>query len=181
MVSDGSSPSGDRFGSGYNGVHVDLHRLRLRLQEILKSIHAFESPIRLPPVLDASSASDDPSRVGGDTVIPGLRGLEESVRRDLDVLIKVCGSIILPECASSRLRGASISSFWMIRRARNLHHFRRMHPISRPCGTRFWLRLHLLWGFGVHSRIRLDVRPQAMAFLEAGRRNQRHRMSGSTL
>lgn len=91
MVSDGTSA--DQNESGYNGAHVDLHRLRLRLQEILGSIYAFESPIRLPPVLDASLAGDDPSRVGGsrtaaETAIPGLRGLEESVRRDLDVLTK---------------------------------------------------------------------------------------------
>jgi hypothetical protein len=93
MISDGSSAPEDQSGGGYNGVHVDLHRLRLRLQEILTSIRAFESAIQLPPVLDVSLVGDDPSRVGGvgsgETTIPGLRGLEESVRRDLDVLTKV--------------------------------------------------------------------------------------------
>lgn len=92
MTLDPSSPSEGR--SGYNGAHADLHRLRLRLQEILESINAFEPPIRLPPVLDASLVGDDTSRVGGARVVgkaalPGLRGLEESVRRDLDVLTKV--------------------------------------------------------------------------------------------
>ncbi|KAF9781295.1 hypothetical protein BJ322DRAFT_267761 [Thelephora terrestris] len=92
MISDGSSAPEDQSGGGYNGVHVDLHRLRLRLQEILTSIRAFESAIQLPPVLDVSLVGEDPSRVGGigsgETTIPGLRGLEESVRRDLDVLAK---------------------------------------------------------------------------------------------
>ena len=97
-----SSPSAseDRSVSGRNGPHGDLHRLRLRLQDILESIHAFEPPIRPPPVLDVSLMNDDPgSRVGGvravgKTALPGLRGLEESVRRDLDVLTKVGESII---------------------------------------------------------------------------------------
>ncbi|KAF9645257.1 hypothetical protein BDM02DRAFT_3101679, partial [Thelephora ganbajun] len=92
MFSNSSVPE-DRSRSGYNGAHADLHRLRSRLQEILKSIRAFEPPILLPPVLDTSLANDDPSRVGGarvmsKTALPGLRGLEESVRRDLDVLTK---------------------------------------------------------------------------------------------
>jgi len=94
MVSNSYSASEDRSGGAYNGAHADLDRLRSRLQEILESIHAFEPPIRLPPVLDASLANDDPSRLGGvrvvgRTVLPGLRGLEESVRRNLDVLTKV--------------------------------------------------------------------------------------------
>ena len=94
MVSDGYSTSEDQDGSGYNGVHVDLYRLRSRLQEISRSIYTFESPIRLPPVLDASLAGDNSSRTrsvrGSDEmVIPGLRALEESIRRDLDVLTKV--------------------------------------------------------------------------------------------
>lgn len=98
MVSS-SSPSEDRNGSGYNGVHADLYRLRLRLQEILESIHTFEPPIRPPPVLDTSLANDDPSRVGGARLtgraaLPGLKGLEESVRRDLDVLTKVGENVI---------------------------------------------------------------------------------------
>ena len=88
------SASEDRSGSGRNGLHADLHRLRSRLQEILESICAFEPPVRPPPVLDVSLTNDDPARVGGvraagKTVLPGLRGLEESVRRDLDVLTKV--------------------------------------------------------------------------------------------
>ena len=92
------SASEDRSASGYNGVHADLHRLRSRLQEILESIDVFEPPVRPPPVLDASLVNDDPARVGGvrtagKTVLPGLRGLEESVRRDLDVLTKVGESI----------------------------------------------------------------------------------------
>lgn len=87
--------SQDQSGSGRDGPHADLHRLRLRLREILDSIHAFEPPIRSPPVLDVSLANDDSTRAGGvrglvgKTAIPGLRGLEESVRRDLDVLTKV--------------------------------------------------------------------------------------------
>jgi len=94
MVSDSSSASEDRSAGGYNGAHADLDRLRSRLQGILESIHAFEPPIRLPPVLDVSLANDEPSRLGGvrvvgKTVLPGLRGLEESIRRDLDVLNKV--------------------------------------------------------------------------------------------
>lgn len=100
MDPNSSSASEDRSGSGRNdGAHGDLHRLRLRLREILESIHTFESPIRPPPVLDVSLANDDPARVGGvrtaeKTILPGLRGLEESVRRDLDVLTKVSESFI---------------------------------------------------------------------------------------
>ena len=65
----------------------------------MESIHTFEPPIRPPPVLDTSLANDDPARIGGiraagSTVLPGLRGLEESVRRDLDVLTKVGVDII---------------------------------------------------------------------------------------
>ena len=90
MVSS-SSPSEDQNGSGYNGAHADLHRLRSRLREILESIYAFEPPIRPPPVLDASLANDDSSRARSarKAALPGLRGLEESIRRDLDVLTKV--------------------------------------------------------------------------------------------
>ena len=109
MASDSPSASEGRHGNGYNGIHADLHRLRLRLREILKSIDAFEPPIRLPPVLDASLASDDPSRIGGarlagKTALPGLRGLEESVRRDLDVLTKVGGNHIIQGALGSGLR-----------------------------------------------------------------------------
>lgn len=94
MVSDPSA-SEDRNGSGCNAAaHADLHRLHLRLRDILESIYTFEPPIRLPPVLDASLVNDDASRVGGarsagKMALPGLRGLEESVRRDSDVLSKV--------------------------------------------------------------------------------------------
>ena len=104
MVSS-SSASEDRNGSGYNGVHADLHRLRSRLREILESIYAFEPPIRPPPVLDASSANDDPSRVGTarKATVPGLRGLEESVRRDLDVLTKVGENVTQGRAPSSGL------------------------------------------------------------------------------
>jgi len=94
MVS-GSSASEDRSGDGCNdSAHPDLRRLRLRLQEILEAICSFEPPVRLPPVLDVSLATDDPSRVAGKTPLPGLRGLEESVRRDLEVLTKVCEDIV---------------------------------------------------------------------------------------
>jgi hypothetical protein len=94
MISDDSSALGDGSGSGKCAAHVDLHRLRSRLQEILETIDNFESPIRLPPVLDVSLAGDEPSRLGGaratgEAAIPGLRGLEEAFRRDLDVLTKV--------------------------------------------------------------------------------------------
>ena len=99
MTSDPSSASEDRNGSGCKAAHADLHRLSLRLREILESIYAFEPPIRLPPVLDASLVNDDASRAGGvrlagKTALPGLRGLEESVRRDLDVLTKVGENIL---------------------------------------------------------------------------------------
>jgi hypothetical protein len=100
MDPNSSFASEDRSGSGRNdGAHGHLDRLRLRLREILESIHAFESPIRPPPVLDVSLANEDPARVGGvrtaeKVVLPGLRGLEESVRRDLDVLTKVSGNVI---------------------------------------------------------------------------------------
>lgn len=92
--------SEDQSGSRGDGPHADLHRLRSRLQEILDSIHTFEPPIRSPPVLDASLTNDYSARVGGvrgvvgKTAVPGLRGLEESVRRDLDVLTKVGESVI---------------------------------------------------------------------------------------
>lgn len=94
MISDDHSAFGDGSGSGRSAAHVDLHRLRSRLQDILGTIDKFESPIRPPPILDVSLAGDDPSRLGGarvagETAIPGLRGLEESFRRDLDVLTKV--------------------------------------------------------------------------------------------
>ena len=111
MTSDPSSASEDRNGSGYNAAHADLHRLSLRLQEILESIYAFEPPIRLPPVLDTSLVNDDASRVGGvrlagKTAFPGLRGLEESVRRDLDVLTKVGENTLrgLPTGRTHRVR-----------------------------------------------------------------------------
>ena len=99
MTSDPPSASEDRNGSGYNAAHADLHRLSLRLREILESIYAFEPPIRVPPVLDTSLVNDDASRVGGvrlagKAALPGLRGLEESVRRDLDVLTKVGENIL---------------------------------------------------------------------------------------
>lgn len=99
MVSDGSSTCEDQSGGGYNGAFVDLHRLRLQLQEILGSIFAFQSPARLPPVLDVSSVNDGPPRVGGakppgENGLPGLRALEESIRRDLEVLTKVSTSAI---------------------------------------------------------------------------------------
>lgn len=99
MISDHSSAFGDGSVSGQNAAHADLHRLRSRLQEILETIDKFESPTRLPPILDVSLAGDDPSRLGaaratGETAIPGLRGLEESFRRDLDVLTKVSSSPI---------------------------------------------------------------------------------------
>ena len=100
MDPNSSSASEDRSRSGCNdGAHDDLHRLRVQLREILESIHTFESPIRPLPVLDVSLANDDPARVGGvraaeKAVLPGLRGLEESVRRDLDVLTKVRGCAI---------------------------------------------------------------------------------------
>lgn len=116
MISDNPSAFGDGSGSGngHNGAHIDLHRLRLRLQDILETIGKFESPIRLPPVLDTSLAGDDPSRLGGtkaigEAAIPGLRGLEESIRRDLDVLTKVCFSPILNALASA-FSNALISS-----------------------------------------------------------------------
>lgn len=94
MISDHPSAFGDGSGNGQSAAHADLHRLRSRLQEILETIDKFESPIRLPPILDVSLASDEPSRLGGgraagETTIPGLRGLEEAFRRDLDVLTKV--------------------------------------------------------------------------------------------
>ena len=111
MISDPSSASEGRNGSGYNAAHADLHRLSSRLREILESIYAFEPPIRLPPVLDAAVVNDDPSRVGGvrlagKTGLPGLRGLEESVRRDLDVLTKVGENIIqaVPAGRTHRVR-----------------------------------------------------------------------------
>lgn len=100
MDPNSSAASEDRSGSGRSdGPHGDLHRLRLRLREILESIHTFEPSIRPPPVLDVSLANDDPARVGGaraaeKAVLPGLRGLEESVRRDLDVLTKVGKGVI---------------------------------------------------------------------------------------
>ena len=139
MVSDGTPA--DQNKSGYNGAHVDLHRLRLRLQEILGSIYAFESPIRLPPVLDASLAGDDHPRVGGagaaaETAIPGLRGLEESVRRDLDVLTKVSSPAIRYH-PSPGLRIVSTSSFWTILGTKHFLHFQRMRRILWPCGMRF--------------------------------------------
>ena len=114
MASDSSSTSEDRSGSGPSGAHAELYQLRPRLQEILESICAFEPPIRSPPVLDASLVSDDPSGIGGarvvrKTALPGLRGLEESVRRDLDVLNKV-GKNITPVCLVQNSRGTSISS-----------------------------------------------------------------------
>lgn len=108
MDPNSSFASEDRNGNGPNdGAHGRLHRLRLRLREILESIHTFEPPIRLPPVLDASLANDDPTRMGSvrpaeKAMLPGFRGLEESVRRDLDVLTKVGASVI--QCAlGSRL------------------------------------------------------------------------------
>ena len=111
MVSDSSSDSEDRNGSGYNAAHADLHRLNSKLRGILESIYAFEPPIRAPPVLDASLVNDDASRVGGvrlagKTTLPGLRGLEESVRRDLDVLTKVGENIIhgIPAGRTHRVR-----------------------------------------------------------------------------
>lgn len=92
--------SEDQSGSRRDGPHADLHRLRSRLQEILDSIHTFEPPIRSPPVLDVSLTNDDSARAGGvrglvgKTAVPGLRALEESVRRDLDVLTKVGKNVI---------------------------------------------------------------------------------------
>lgn len=114
MISDGYSAFGDGSGNGQSAAHADLHRLRLRLQEILETIDKFESPIRLPPILDAPLASEDPSRLGGtratgETAIPGLRGLEESIRRDLGVLTKV-GSSAIQDVLIFGLRSA-FSSF----------------------------------------------------------------------
>ena len=183
MVSDGTSPSEDQSGNGYNGAHVDLHRLRLRLQEILASIHAFEPSIRLPPVLDVSVAADDPYRVGGtgtgEANIPGLRGLEESAHRDLDVLTRVSSNVI-QYLLDSGLRSVSVSSSWMILGTRNFHRFRRTRRISWPCGTRFCLLSPPLLGFGVHSRIQGDGQPWETTHLKpAGRRSRRHQMSRS--
>lgn len=114
MISDHPSAFGDGSGSGKSAAHDDLHRLRSRLQEILESIDKFESPIQLPPILDVSSAGDDPPRLGGaratgDTAIHGLRGLVESIRRDLDVLTKVSSDAI-QDVPASRFRSAFVSS-----------------------------------------------------------------------
>lgn len=180
MISDSSSALGDGSGSGNGSAHADLHRLRSRLQEILETIDKFESPIRLPPVLDVSFVGDDPSRPGGarpagEIAIPGLRGLEESIRRDFDVLTKVSSGLI-QDAPASGFRSPLISSSWMILRTRNFHRCRQMRHTSWPCGMKFWPHLHPWLGFGVHFRIQEDAKIYATTYPKPARRNKKRRM-----
>lgn len=79
-----------------NGNH-SLQALRTRLEDIHNSIVHFQPPTSKPSVLDSSvEAGGDEDHWLQQDVVPGLKVLRQSIRRDLDVLEKVDFSI--PDC-----------------------------------------------------------------------------------
>jgi hypothetical protein len=69
-------------------AHAELHATRSQLRDVYESIRAYQHPIARPPIIDAcfEDRVDDVQHV---EAVPGLRGLRESVRKDLDILDKV--------------------------------------------------------------------------------------------